>query len=69
VGIRKGWGLLIPRINRATAQPVITDQLLRHGQDLAVIWQCISKNEPCRPTLAIFQVLEKTGIEGICNAT
>jgi hypothetical protein len=65
---RRGWGSVIPWINRATAQPVIADQLLRQGQDLAVIRQCIPKNEPCRPTLAIFQILEKIGIKGICNA-
>jgi hypothetical protein len=69
VGTRRGWGSLILRINRATAQPVFTDKPLRHGQDRAIVWQGISKNEPCRPTLSIFQILEETGVEGIRNAT
>jgi hypothetical protein len=68
MGIRRGRGSIIPAINRATAQPVVAEQLLRRGQDLAVIWQRISNHEPSRPTLAIFQVPEETGVKCICNA-
>ncbi len=66
LGTRRGW--LTPRINRATAQPIVADQLLGCGENLAVIWQCISNNEPRRPPLAIFQILEETGIDGLRHA-
>ena len=50
-------------------QLVIANQLVAGGENFAVIWQRISNNEPCRPPLAIFQILEKTGIKSISDAT
>jgi hypothetical protein len=51
------WGSLIPRINHATAQLLVADQLLRRGKYPTVIWQRITKDKPRGTPLAIFQVL------------
>ena len=63
-----GWGWSIPSINRATAQRCVMDQLFGEGENCTVSWERISEDQPRGTPLAIFQIFEKTTIEGIGDA-